>query len=184
MRTVLVTGASGVVGRSAVQAFDAAGWRVLAASRRAPSVVSGGAGEIVDLPLDLTDTAACRDAIAAWPQISHLVYAAVAELPGLVAGWRDRATMQTNLAMFENVLAPLCAGGALRHVSILQGGKAYGAHLHPVPVPAREDGPRDDHDNFYWLHEDAVRAAAARHGFAFTVIRPPVIVGGAVGAGM
>ena len=184
MRTVLVTGASGVVGRSAAQAFAGAGWRVLAVSRRNPFITQPGPGEIIHLSLDLADAAASRAALAAYPAIGHLVYAAVAEEPGLVSGWFDAATMQRNLVMLKAVLTPLAEAGALQHVSILQGGKAYGAHLHPVSVPAREDDPRDDHPNFYWLHEDAVRAAAAQHGFNFTVLRPPVIVGGAVGAAM
>ena len=38
---------------------------------------------------------------------------------------------------------PLHAVAPLRHVTLLQGTKAYGAHLHPIPIPARERAPRD-----------------------------------------
>jgi nucleoside-diphosphate-sugar epimerase len=44
-------------------------------------------------------------------------------------------------------------------------------------IPAREDQPRVEHPNFYWLHEDYVREQSARRGFAFTIFRPQLIVG-------
>ncbi len=54
-------------------------------------------------------------------------------------------------------------GGALRHVTIMQGGKAYGVHIHPqIAVPARERWPRDPHENFYWLQEDFLRERQAK----------------------
>ena len=71
---------------------------------------------------------------------------------------RPRRRCDTNLTMLRNLLdAAARARRRLRHVSLLQGTKAYGAHLHPIPVPARERCPRDPHDNFYWLQEDHVR---------------------------
>jgi nucleoside-diphosphate-sugar epimerase len=57
-------------------------------------------------------------------------------------------------------------------------------HLHPVAAPARESQPRDAHDNFYWLQEDLLRALAAREGFGFTVFRPQLIFGDALGVAM
>ena len=42
--TVLVLGANGRFGAAAVNAFAAAGWRVLAQLRRAPSRLDSGAG--------------------------------------------------------------------------------------------------------------------------------------------
>jgi nucleoside-diphosphate-sugar epimerase len=87
--------------------------------------------------------------------------------------------------MLRNLLEPvLAAGSELQHVSLLQGTKAYGVHLHPIPVPARERLPRDPHRNFYWLQEDYVREEAARHGFAWTILRPQLIVGSPLNAPM
>jgi hypothetical protein len=112
--------------------------------------------------------------------VTHLVFAALYEKPGLFAGWRERDQMETNLAMLANLFEPLeRAATGLRHVSILQGTKAYGAHLKPIEVPARESRPRDNHENFYWLQEDHLRASAARHGFAFTIFRPQLVFGDA-----
>jgi hypothetical protein len=53
--------------------------------------------------------------------------------------------------MMQNCLEPLVETGKLQQVTALQGTKAYGIHLHPMPIPARERFPRDDHPNFYWL---------------------------------
>ena len=50
--------------------------------------------------------------------------------------------MDTNLQMLQNLLEPLLASAkGLKHVSLLQGTKAYGVHLHPIPIPARERFP-------------------------------------------
>ena len=176
--TALVAGASGLVGTAAVEAFLGAGYDVVAVSRRAPEVDS--TRPFRHLSIDLRDGDASRAALAGLPPagVSHVVYTAVSEAPGLVAGWRDRERMQLNLAMLRNLLDPLYERGGLRHVSLLQGTKAYGVHLHRIPVPARERMARDDHENFYWLHEDYVRELAERPGGpTFTIWRPQVIVG-------
>jgi nucleoside-diphosphate-sugar epimerase len=87
--------------------------------------------------------------------------------------------------MLRNLMEPLTAASpGLRHVTLLQGTKAYGAHIHAVPIPARERAPRDEHENFYWLQEDYLRAKAAERGFAWTIFRPQIIVGAAWGAAM
>lgn len=182
-RHLLVVGASGVIGTAAVERFAAVpGWTVTAASRRAPVLAEGT--RFRHLPLDLTDAAACAAAVATLPPVTHLVYAAVKEAPGLVTGWRDDALIAENGRMFANILDPLAAAGSLDHVIVLQGTKAYGAHHHPVKVPAREDRPRDDHPNFYWLHEDHAKARGAEAGFAVTLFRPQILLGSAPGVAM
>ena len=112
------------------------------------------------------------------------MYAAVYEKPGLIAGWQDPDQMSTNLAMLRNLIDPLSKAGRLEHVTVLQGTKAYGVHLHPIRIPARERYPRDPHANMYWLQEDYIRAAAARAGFAWTIFRPTIVLGPNVGVAM
>ncbi len=180
--TVAIAGASGVIGAAAVEAFAEAGWDVIAVSRRQPFVPAGT--RFRHLSLDLSNAAGCREALAGIGAVSHLVYAAVSEAPGLVEGWSDPALMQANLRMFAHLVDPLAETGLLQRVVLLQGTKAYGAHLHPVHLPAREDRPRDPHANFYWLQEDHLRTVSIRHGFDWTIVRPQVVFGGAPGAVM
>lgn len=174
--TVLIAGASGLVGLAAVEQFLAEGYDVVAVSRTAPDVQGGGTWRHV--ALDLRDAGACRAAAAEFADVTHVVYTAVYEKPGLIAGWSERDQMDTNLAMLQNLMDPLCASASgLRHVSLLQGTKAYGVHLHPMPIPGRERFARDDHENFYWLQEDYIREKSASEGWRFSIWRPQLIVG-------
>jgi nucleoside-diphosphate-sugar epimerase len=173
--TIVIAGASGLVGTAAALAFIEAGWEVIAVSRRRPELREGRS--YVHLPLDLRDADACRRAAAELGRVTHVLYGAVYELPGLIAGWSDPHQIETNGQMLRNLLGPLLDVAAIEHVSILQGTKAYGGHVRPMRIPAREDQPRVEHPNFYWLHEDYVREQSARRGFAFTLFRPQLIVG-------
>lgn len=178
--TVVVVGASGLVGTAAVEKFLADGWDVISVSRREPELEldSPASGSHKHLPIDLRDAPASRAAFEQLTHVTHVVYTAVYEKPGLVPGWSERDQMDTNLEMLQNVLEPLTsAASGLRHVSILQGTKAYGVHLHPMRIPGREHYPRDDHENFYWLQEDYVREKSAKEDWSFSIWRPQLIVG-------
>ncbi len=180
--TILIAGASGVVGAAAVEHFAALpDWQVLAVSRR-PSPLPAGA---VHLRLDLSDAAACRAAAADLSDVTHVMFAALFELPDLVAGWRDPRQMSVNEAMLRNLLDAL-EGSAkgLRHISLMQGTKAYGGHVEPAPVPAKERSPRHRHENFYWLQEDLLRERQPKAAWTFTVLRPQLVFGYAVSSPM
>lgn len=185
-QTALIVGATGVVGQACLHHFASLpGWGAIGVARR-PITPPPGAQA---LQLDLQDSAACAAALGGRDDITHVVYAAVYEKPGgLVGGWRDEEQMQVNLAMLRNVIEPLDRPGSpLRHVTIMQGGKAYGVHIHPeIAVPARERWPRDPHENFYWLQEDFLRERQARSGDAwhFTIMRPRIVFGEAAGSNM
>src|SRR5262249_5871587 len=98
-RTVLVAGASGLVGFAAAEHFAVLpGWRVLALSRRRPELPA----TVRHLPVDLTDAAACRQALGQLTSVTHVVFAALYEKPDLVAGWLDPEQMAVNLAMLRN----------------------------------------------------------------------------------
>jgi len=104
-KTVLVVGASGLIGAATVDAFLDAGWEVIAVSRRKPEIFS--AREFVHLPVDLQDEAACERAFSGLSAVTHVVYTAVYEMPGLIPGWSDPRQMETNRRMLCNVLDPL-----------------------------------------------------------------------------
>lgn len=178
--TVLVVGASGLVGAAATRAFAQAGHHVIALSRRAPEDV----GDVQHENVDLRDADAVQGMAARHQGITHVVYAAVHEMPGLVAGWKSPEQMSTNLNMMRNLFSALDEHAVLEHVTALQGTKAYGVHHHPIRVPARESEPRDPHDNFYWLQEDFLREHAEARGHAWTILRPPLVVGPTHGVAM
>ena len=173
--TVLIAGASGLVGSAAAIAFMDAGWDVIALSRRQPELLEGRSYR--HLALDLQDPAACKAAAGKLSNVTHVVYTAVYELPGLIAGWSDPQQIETNGQMIRNLMEPLSAAASLQHVTLLQGTKAYGAMVAPMRIPAREDQPRVVHPNFYWLQEDYLREKSAAAGFTFTILRPQLIVG-------
>ena len=167
---VAIFGATGVVGRAAVEEL-AAHAAVVAVARR-PVDVAG----VTHVPLDLLEERA--DGIA-FDGTTHVVYAALQESAELAAGWFDRDLMHRNLRMFRNAVEPL-VGPSLEHVTLLQGAKAYGLHLGRQPVPAKERAPRDDHENFYFLQEDALREVLG----AWTILRPQVVYGASFGSPM
>lgn len=177
---VLIAGATGVIGSAAARRFVDAGWQVTALSRRDPNL--GPA--VRHAAVDLTDAQSCRQLVASLPPVSHLVYAAVFEEDDLVSGWRSPQQMDTNLAMLRNLADPLSETGSLQHVSLFQGTKAYGVHLKPIRVPARESWDRHAHDNFYWLQQDHIQSLAEAKGFGVTIWRPQVVFGDAVGVAM
>lgn len=174
-QTVLIAGASGLVGTAAAIEFLDAGWNVIAASRRVPELLEGR--DYRHIALDLTDAEACRAAAASLGDVTHVVYTAVFELPGLIAGWSDPVQIDTNDRMLRNLLGALTDVAKLRHVSLLQGTKAYGIMVGPMRVPARESQPRVVHPNFYWRQEDYLRECAHDAGFDYSIFRPQLIVG-------
>lgn len=184
MNTALIVGATGVIGEAALARFAASkDWNTIALSRRKPEPVANGRFE--HHALDLKDSAACRALCNDLTKVTHVIYAAVSEQPGLVSGWRDQEQMQINLSMLTNLIEPLSEVASLQHVTLLQGAKAYGAHAgHRPALPARENAPRVQHENFYWLQEDYLRNKAQQAGFNWTIFRPQVVVGTTWGAAM
>lgn len=190
MNKLLVTGALGVVGRAVVERFSArAGVGVVGLARRAPDAgfveaLRGAANPVQWVRCDLRDAAATRAALAPHRDTTHLVYAALFEKPELVRGWLAPDHVDVNAAMLANTLAAL-DGAPVEHVSLLQGTKAYGAHTgRPMRVPAREHDAVRDHANFYFAQQDRLEARAARAGFAWTIFRPQVVLGVAIGSAM
>lgn len=180
---VLIAGATGLVGAAAMKAFAARpGCEVLALSRRQPDETYGARW----LPLDLTDAAACAALAPEFAGVTHLVYAALYERPGLVAGWQEDEQIRINDAMLRHLFASLeAAAPGLRHVTLLQGTKAYGVHVRPLAVPARENrSEMHEQKNFYWNQERFVRERQTGKTWDWTILRPVLIVGASVGSAM
>ncbi len=179
---IVVTGASGLVGRAAMEHFARAGYKVTAVSRRAP-FDSYGARHV---SVDLADEAVCRAAFASLGDVTQIVFAALHEMPDLVAGWTSQAHIERNAAMLRNTIeaiAPSAPG--LRNVTVLQGPKAYGAHVKPLKIAAREDRDEDRSiPHFYWAQEDYIRDRAHGQDWGWTILRPCFVMGMAVGGAM
>jgi nucleoside-diphosphate-sugar epimerase len=180
---ILIAGSTGVVGYAALKHFAERGdCRVTAVSRRRP--LERFSAEFRSL--DLMDVGACRGLADELTDVTHLVYAALYEKPGLYAGWREADQIQTNQQMLENLFEPLArSANGLRHITLLQGTKAYGAHVRPIAIPAREN--RDELrevPNFYWEQENYVRSKQVGQSWNFTILRPQVIFGISIGAAM
>lgn len=182
MNKILIAGASGIAGMAAVQHFAALpDWEVVALSRRPPLA----AGNVSHLPVDLTDAAQSVQALRDLKGVTHVAYMALYEQANLLAGWRAQSQMDVNLAMLRNLVDGLRSSqSALRHITLLQGSKAYGSHLRQVPVPAKERWPRADHSIFYWPQEDFLRDRQGKDGWSFSVLRPMRILGGSIGSPM
>jgi hypothetical protein len=139
-RTVLVAGAGGLVGRAVIEHYLAQGSAKVIALSRHPPVPETGAAHIA---VDLTDPASCETRLGGLGTITHIVYAALFEKPDLTQGWLDEDQIATNLAMLTHLIEAIEPNNpGLRHITRLQGAKAYGVHLGQISVPARESAPR------------------------------------------
>lgn len=176
--TVLIVGASGIVGSAAAERFVAEGWRVAGLARR-PAAQDG----VEPVAADLQDRASLERALADLAP-SHLV----------LATWQRRDTeaemIRVNRAMVEGVLDALRPRASLRHAALVTGLKhylgpfeAYGKGTLPQ-TPFREEQGRLPIENFYYAQEDALFAASERDGFTWSVHRPHTIIGKAVGNAM
>ena len=178
---VLITGASGLLGVAAIERFLDAGWDVVGVSRRKPELPSGR--DIDFLSVDLRDREKARAAFEPLTDVTHIAYTALHEKPELVAGWSSKDQIDTNNAMLRNVVEPIVRSAKnFQHISVLQGTKVYGVHLHPIPIPARERDARKDHPNFFFDQEAYVGEMGAKHGFSYTALRPQLVTGPTPGA--
>jgi nucleoside-diphosphate-sugar epimerase len=182
-RKILVAGATGLVGHACMKHFASHNdCEVIALSRRRPDETFGARW----LPLDLADSAACARLAPEFAGVTHLVYAALYERPGLVAGWQEEEQIRTNDLMLKNLFGPLeRAAPGLRHVALLQGTKAYGVHVRPLTVPARENrSEMHEQPNFYWNQERTIREAQKGKAWTWSILRPVLIVGASEGSAM
>ena len=171
-RRVAVIGAAGTIGQAALEEFVAAGWPVTAFARRESVWPAGTPFERVDL----WDKAATVDTFRRAGSHDTVVFAAYQDGPDI------GGIVGPNVELMRNALdAVIEAGWSVRHVTLYQGGKYYGAHIGPFKTPAKEDDPRLPGPNFYYDQQDLLEARAARDGFAYTIFRPEAVCGIAPG---
>jgi len=179
---VLVTGASGVVGRSAMQHYAEHGYKVTAVSRREPSKTYGASW----ISVDLADEEACKKALSPLTDVVQIVFAALHEEANLAAGWLEKGQIDRNEAMLRNTVEAVAPHAKnLRNITILQGPKAYGVHVHPIRPGSREDRDEDRNiPNFYWAQEDYLKTRQQGQSWSWNVLRPALVIGLSVGGAM
>lgn len=170
---VLIAGANGVVGRSAVKAFSNAGWQVTTLGRG-----TKGPGPGVHISADLLDIESLVRQTDALKSVTHLYYAALKPNPD------PGVEADQNAAMLENLVAALRkADASLERLMFIQGGKVYGAQLGVYKTPAREDDSRHFPPNLYFRHEDFARSLE-NEGLRWTALRPDIVIGHSLGSAM
>ena len=183
MNRILIAGATGIAGVSRGSSLR----RAARLGGRRP--VAARAGRRAECAAPAGGPAECRAVQATFSRrlngITHLAYMALHEQDDLLAGWRARRRWTRIWPCSQ-----ICSTDwrrrvkSLRHITILQGSKAYGSHLHPVPVPAKERWPRGDHDIFYWPQEDLLRERQRGQAWQFSILRPMMILGDSIGSPM
>lgn len=175
-KKALVVGATGIVGLNLAEHLLRLGdWDVHGVSRRPPL----GLSRVTAHAVDVLDRDAVRTALAGVAP-THVFFCA------WTRGSSEAENIRLNGAMLENVIEAVARSGTVRHVSVVTGTKHYlgpfenYARNKPV-TPFREDAPRLPVDNFYYRLEDVLMAAAAEHGFGWSVHRSHTIIGYAVG---
>jgi nucleoside-diphosphate-sugar epimerase len=173
MKTVVIAGAVGVIGRGVLAHYETnEATQVIAVSRRAPDFPTRAR----HLAIDLGDRESSERMFAQASDATHLVFCAYQE------GKTQAEQVSINLTMLRNAVDGLEKHApGLKHVTLMQGGKAYGAHIGAFPTPAKESDPRHMPPNFYYDQEDFLRNSSIGKGWSWTAFRPEAVAGMAVG---
>ncbi|NIZ89709.1 SDR family oxidoreductase [Kineococcus rubinsiae] len=176
----LVVGATGITGTALGEQLVAAGWRTAGISRRTPTVEG-----VAHVPADL---------FAGDPEALAAALADLRPTHVFITAWARQDTEAENIrvngGMVRDLLRVLGEQGSLQHVALVTGLKHYLGPFEAyaqgeVPdTPFLEDAERLPVENFYYAQEDELFAAAARHGFTWSVHRSHTVFGFAVGNAM
>ncbi len=174
----LVVGVTGISGGNLARRLLADGWDVSGLCRNP----EGLDPRISPLTADLEDPEAVSRAVSGSAP-THVFFTT----------WQRRATEAENCAvngrMLENLLIATGAEKSVRHVALVTGLKHYlgpfEAYAKAQPdTPFSEEQARLPYENFYYVQEDILFAAADRDRFTWSVHRPHTLIGWALGNAM
>jgi nucleoside-diphosphate-sugar epimerase len=174
----LIVGATGISGGNLAQRLLADGWQVAGLCRRPQGLDQ----RITQVCADLADAEAVSAAVRGTAP-THVFFTT----------WSRRATEAENCdvngRMLQNLLDATAGEKSVRHVALVTGLKHYlgpfEAYATAQPdTPFSEDQPRLPYENFYYVQEDILFAAAERDGFTWSVHRPHTLIGWALGNAM
>jgi nucleoside-diphosphate-sugar epimerase len=165
-RAVLVTGASGFIGKHVTQSFAGAGWRVRAASRNPETLAALAGVEPVAMP----DLAAPADWSPLLEGISHVLHlAGIAHAPGMLP---DDVYRRVN-AEAVGELARAARGRVERFVLMSSVRAQAGLAADHVITEADTPQPTD----IYGRTKLEAERLLAESGVAYAALRPAVVYG-------
>jgi len=172
---VLVTGATGFVGRHLTAALRAAGLEVAVASRSAqqePGVES--------LPFDLSRPEGLRpEQLQGFDCVYHLA----ARVHAMRVSSDDEAQCRQLNAHATQVLAQTAATAGVRTFVYLSSIKVNGERTIDRPFTADDEpAPQDAYGRSKWQAEQALHEIHAKSGLGVVIVRPPLVYGPGVGA--
>jgi nucleoside-diphosphate-sugar epimerase len=172
-KTALITGGNGIIGRNMVHYLESTGnWNILVTSQSP----LGYQGKFEYLQMDLTQAAAVETNQDKLNQATHIFFGAYVEKQTLA----EHTTVNTQL--LQNLVSDMeKISSVLEHITLIQGGKAYGAHLGKYKTPAKETDHRHFPPNFYYSQEDFLRQQSAGKSWSWTALRPDIVIGLAIG---
>jgi len=174
----LVVGATGISGGNVAQRLLADGWDVAGLCRRP----EGLAPRITPLVADLLDGEAVTAAVRGSAP-THVFFTT----------WSRCATeadiCDMNGRMLQHLNEAVSAEDSVQHVALVTGLKHYlgpfEAYAKVQPdTPFSEEQGRLPYENFYYVQEDILFAAADRDAFTWSVHRPHTLIGWALGNAM
>ena len=174
----LVVGATGISGGNLVARLLDDDWQVTGLCRRP----EGLDHRVTPISANLEDAGALAAAVRGSAP-THVFFAT----------WSRRATEAENCdvngRMLQNLLDAISPEKTVRHVALVTGLKHYlgpfEAYAKVQPdTPFSEEQARLPYENFYYVQEDILFAAAERDGFSWSVHRPHTLIGWALGNAM
>ncbi|TLS52158.1 SDR family oxidoreductase [Paenibacillus antri] len=172
-KTALVAGANGVIGRNLIDYLATLPeWNIIGVSRR------GGedCGQVRYVAVDLLNEEDTRAKLSHLTEVTHIFYAAYQDRPT----WAE--LVPPNLAMLANVvnaIEPIAPN--LKHISLMQGYKVYGAHLGPFKTPAKESDAHHMPPEFNIDQQQFLERRQPGSGWTWSALRPSVVCGFALG---
>jgi len=180
MRSAVVVGAQGVIGRYIVERLAAMpDWHVVGLSRRR----GAEAPRVRHIAVDLLEPAGAAAKLQGLADTTHIFFAAFQPGSGPAADYAKNIVANRDL-LVNSVSALDGASRKLERVVLVTGTKYYGSHLGPYKTPAREDDPRHAGANYYFDQVDWLTGFQKGRRWNWTELRPQTLCGFAPGTAM
>ena len=172
-KTALVVGANGVIGSNLIAYLEEVGdWDIIGLSRRGGQNTS----KTQYISVDLLDADDCINKLMPLTNVTHIFYVAYQNKPT----WAE--LVEPNLKMLVNVVNTIeSIAASLKHVSLMQGYKVYGAHYGPFKTPAKESDGGHMPPEFNVDQQQFLEKKQVGKNWTWSALRPSVVGGTALG---